>query len=186
MSATAQQDFKEWYIDILRVLSETPNAGFSIVMITLALLERYLREKSGVREGTLNDSFYSELLRAFPELPDGTAAEEFWQVYRNGLLHQVAPSLCNRRGDVMPLSGLRDIVDPVEVTAQGHFWVNPVKFAERAVDVIRKDFDVFLGKHSPHHPLSTVGVLDGSCLGTASPGMWKEKEELFKLLKSKS
>ena len=181
MSDVAQKNFSEWFIDVLRVLSVTPGAGFSILMISLALLERYLREKSGVHEEKLNSRFYSELLRVFPEFPNENAAKNFWQVYRNGLMHQVALSLRSNQGDAMPLSGLRDDGDSVEVSQEGHFWVNPSKFSERVVSTIQNDFTPFLGKHSPNHPLPTVGSMGEICLGTAAPDMWKK--DVFKCLK---
>jgi hypothetical protein len=183
MPEVAQKNFREWFVDVLGVLNVTPGAGFSVIMISLALLERYLREKSGSHEETLNSRFYIELLRAFPEFPSEIAAKDFWQVYRNGLLHQVALSLRNKRGDPMPLSGLRDDVDAVEVTPEGQFWVNPSKFSERVLDTILVDFTSFLGELSPNHPLPTVGPVSDVCLGTAAPQMWKKGA--FEYLKKK-
>jgi hypothetical protein len=184
MLDSAQQNFKEWFIDVLKILSATPGSGFSILMVSMPLLERYLREMSGRHEEKLRDPFYSEMLRVFPELLNEKAAEDFWQVYRNGLLHQVALSLQNSRGEIMPLSGLRDGNGPIEFTPEGYFWVNPASFSERVVDVIQGDFSTFLGEHSPYHPLPTIGSVDQFGLGTASPEMWKK--DAFKSLKRKS
>jgi hypothetical protein len=82
-------NFKCWYADILERLYTNGEAGFVILMITLPLLERYLREKSGVNEGDLIDPFYVQLRRVFPALPDNTAARNFWQVYRNLIINHV-------------------------------------------------------------------------------------------------
>ncbi len=54
-------NFRSWYSNILHDLYSKQDAGFIILMISFPLLERYLREKSGVHEGNLTDSFYSEL-----------------------------------------------------------------------------------------------------------------------------
>src|SRR5260370_33667137 len=96
--STHVHNFKYWYSDILNRLYANGNAGFVILMIAFPLLERYLREKSGVHEAYLTDPFYDELRRVFPVLPDNAVAGQFWQVYRNGLLHQVTLSQQNRKG----------------------------------------------------------------------------------------
>ncbi|MEE8329333.1 MAG: hypothetical protein V3R54_05325, partial [Thermodesulfovibrionia bacterium] len=88
-------NFRVWYSKILEALYLKENAGFVILMISFPLLERYLREKSGVHEGNLNDSFHSELQTIFPVLTSQEIAKQFWHVYRNGLLHQVTLSQKN-------------------------------------------------------------------------------------------
>ena len=51
MSETLE-DFTRWDKKPLNVLYDYTDAGFPILMITLPLLERYLRQKSGVCEET--------------------------------------------------------------------------------------------------------------------------------------
>ena len=69
-----------------------------MLMIALPLLERYLRGKSCTPEGApLGQPFYDELRSSFPALTADKAAREFWQIYRNGLLHEVALSQADRR-----------------------------------------------------------------------------------------
>ncbi len=158
-------NFRVWYSKILEALYLKENAGFVILMISFPLLERYLREKSGVHEGNLNDSFHSELQTIFPVLTSQEIAKQFWHVYRNGLLHQVTLSQKNSKGIKMPAGWLHKDVDLLTVDDSGDFWIHPVKFSKKIIDVIEKDFDTFEGQHSPSHPLPKVHI---RTLGTSS------------------
>src|SRR5207249_8734898 len=89
-------NYECWFKGVVRHLYNDVNAGFAILMIAIPLLERYLRQKSGAFEGDLNDAFYREFLAVFPSLANISEAKDFWQVYRNGLLHQVTLSRANR------------------------------------------------------------------------------------------
>src|SRR3989338_816269 len=96
MTNIHHDNFRAWYSIILEGLYSNQDAGFPILMISFPLLERYLREKSGVHEGNLNDSFYSELQNIIPALTSLDLAKQFWHVYRNGLLNQVTLSRQDR------------------------------------------------------------------------------------------
>jgi hypothetical protein len=159
------RNFKCWYSDILNGLDANGNAGFVILMVAFPLLERYLREKSGVHEGDLTDPFYDELRHVFPALPDNAVARQFWQVYRNGLLHQVTLSQQNRQGLQMPDGWLSSHVDALTIDASGDFWVHPAKFAKTVIQMIETDFTTFEGQHSVSHPLPVVHVTSS---GTSS------------------
>jgi len=147
-------NFKCWYSDILTGLYTNPHAGFVILMITIPLLERYLREKSSVHEGELTDPFYVELRRVFPTLPDISVAKQFYHVYRNGLLHQVTLSQKNRKGVQMPDGWVSRHSQVIEIDSSGDFSVHPVEFAKTVIKTIEDDFTAFEGKHSVNHPLS--------------------------------
>ncbi len=150
------QNFKRWYSDILDGLYANGDAGFVILMVAFPLLERYLREKSGVHEQDLTDAFYDELRRVFPVLPDNTVARQFWQVYRNGLLHQVTLSQQNRRGVQMPDGWLSGNVASLTIDAAGDFWVHPAEFAKTVILTIDGDFTTFDGQHSVNHPFPVI------------------------------
>ena len=147
-------NFKCWYSDILAGLYTNPHAGFVILMITIPLLERYLREKSGVHEGrSITSPFYDELRRVFPTLPDNTVASQFWQVYRNGLLHQVTLSQRNLKNLRMPDGWVSRGSQVLEIDSSGDFSVHPVEFAKTVIKTIEDDFTTFEGRHSVNHPL---------------------------------
>ncbi|MCR4286894.1 MAG: hypothetical protein NUW09_02650 [Deltaproteobacteria bacterium] len=153
MKNTHLDNFRAWYTQILEGLYSKQDAGFAILMISFPLLERYLREKSGVHEGKLNGLFYSELQKIIPALTSIESATQFWQVYRNGLLHQVTLSRKDHKGIEMPIGWLHQDADLLSLDTGGGFKVHPVKFSKKVIDVIEKDFGVFEGPNSPNHPL---------------------------------
>ena len=63
-----QANFKSWFVDVLEPLYRKREAGFVVLIVSLGLLERYLREKSGVHEANLDDRFYDELRKVLPAL----------------------------------------------------------------------------------------------------------------------
>src|SRR5262245_31793538 len=116
-------NFKRWFSSIVADLYNNEHAGFAILMIIIPVLERYLREKSGVHEERLDSGFYSELRGVFPTLSDNEMADEFWHVYRNGLLHQVTPSQQNWNGDPMPRAWVsRGDPQAIKVDQSGDFF----------------------------------------------------------------
>jgi hypothetical protein len=151
-------NFRCWYSRILDILYEDEHAGFVILMIAFPLLERYLREKSGDHEGNLTDEFYNELRHIYPALTDRSIASTFWQVYRNGILHQVTLSQANRKGIHMPEGWLSSGVEMITIGSFGEFWVHPMKFSRRVVETIESDFATFEGQSSDNHPLPVVRV----------------------------
>ena len=155
-------DFKCWFSDVLVSLYPNVEAGFVITMIALPLLERYLREKSGVNEGTLNGAFYNALRDVFPALPDKPMAERFWQVYRHGLLHQAALSQRNQRGVQMPSSWMSTRFPQPITIDDGEFWVNPAEFAKTIIKTIESDFATYEGRSSANHGLPTPGGWGGA------------------------
>ena len=153
---TSLDNFRLWYSRVLTELSRDGDAGFVILMTAFPLLERYLREKSGVHEGNLGQSFYTQLRVIFPAPIDNVQAEQFWQVYRNGILHQVTLSQQNRKGVRMPDGWLSGSADMITVDSSGDFWVHPAKFAKKVVDVIEADFGTFEGASSVNHPFPSI------------------------------
>jgi len=163
--------FRDWFVSVLDDLYANGNAGFAILIIVFPLLERYLREKSGIHEDSIsNNSFYVELRKIFPEFINDPAAKNFWEAYRHGLLHQVTISLINRKGVKLPSGWLSNDADTIEVDKAGNFCVHPAKFGKRVIETIEKDFETFEGKHSLAHPLPGVFDIGISFQGTAAPG----------------
>jgi len=75
-------NYRSWFKEPIERLYADGHGGFALLILIIPLLERYLREKSGVHEGNLNDGFYDEFLKLFPKLGTRDVAKEFWQVYR--------------------------------------------------------------------------------------------------------
>jgi hypothetical protein len=147
--ATNHENFHAWYVEILATLYPHRNAGFAIVMIVFPLFERYLRQRVRLTvQAPLNDVFFDELIGLFPELKDRVTAKQFWQVYRNGLLHEVTMSLQDRSQNQMPVGSLSHDVPGLSRESDGSFFVHPVDFAKRVVQIIEADFSVFEGTAS--------------------------------------
>jgi hypothetical protein len=161
---TNQQDFQRWFKRPLEELYKNPDAGFIILMVTLPLLERYLRQRSGVGHGELRGStFYRELLKLFPALPDESAAMAFWEVYRHGLLHQASGKLVSKKaGNFEEVSIHNNDTWPIiafDYGAKGKiFQVHSVMFSKHVIASIEADFVSFEAPLSPENPLSTVAV----------------------------
>jgi len=168
------KNFKEWYVNILQGLYCKRDAGFIILMVAFPLLERYLREKSGVYEGTLKNKnnksmFYSELIAILPKLGDQKTARQFWDAYRHGLLHQVTLSLKKRQiNKRIVWKVTHDIGGILHRHSNGDFFIHPVNFAKKVINVIENDFSTFEGQHSPDHPLPTVQQEGPTILGTGT------------------
>jgi len=146
-------------------------------LITMPILERYLRETSACAEGSLGDEFYEYLLGMFSELESLDQARQFWQTYRNGLLHQLAFSLQDRKGSRMPPACITfDQEDAISTLEHGQFVVNPISFSKRVTSEINSDYREMVGTQSPNHPLPFVFVPSGSIsfTGTASDERWKQ------------
>jgi hypothetical protein len=170
--ATNKDNFNLWFRTTIKSLYDKEHVGFPILMLTFPLLERYLRVISGLKEtDRLNDIFYKNLGTKFPAVNDVETAKNFWQVYRNGLLHQATFSKRNLKNIEMPdgwLSG--EISCAVKIDSDGHFWVNPVEFAEIVLDTIDKDFGNFeaLGKNVSQ--MAQVKTSSNGNYGTCSSG----------------
>lgn len=76
--------FRRWFKQPLADLYNNPDAGFPVLMITLPLLERYLREKGNNHQEKLQDDFHKELGQMLPSLSDIATSRKFWRFYRHG------------------------------------------------------------------------------------------------------
>ena len=163
-------NFKAWYTDTLEKLYPYRNSGFGILMIVFPLLERYLRHKNGLsHKDNLSDGCMDELRRIFPVLPTIEAARKFWNIFRNGILHQVTLSRENRSGTLMPEGWLsHDINSAINIESDGSFLINPVHFAKHIINKIESDFATFekgsavstkLPKVKPHPTATNAGTI---------------------------
>ena len=157
-------NFNKWFKEPIMRLQQETETGFIIVMISLALLERYLREKSGVPEGgSLNPSFRTELIRLFPSIGTDDLAGKFWEVCRHGLMHQATFKIKTKAGDSVTM-GLHESAPEIEhkYDSSGDiFMISPSKFSSRVIQIIENDFPTFEGPASPNHPLSQISSVSG-------------------------
>jgi hypothetical protein len=58
-------NFVMWFKKPLEMLYPNGDAGFIVLMTSLPLIERFLREASGTHEDNLNDKFHDEFAKIF-------------------------------------------------------------------------------------------------------------------------
>lgn len=149
--------FQAWYVKTLERLYPHRDAGFPIAMIAFPLLERYVRQRVGLRgHDQLNDAFFRELCVVVPGITDENIARLFWSSFRNGLLHEVTLSKETRRGAALPVAWLSHDTPLFAIDTNGDYWLNPVLFAERVVATIVSDFQTFESGHAAITPLPVV------------------------------
>ena len=151
----SRENFDAWFVNVLESLYPRREAGFVILMIAFPLLERYLRQRVGLpaEDDRLNSQFFDELRKLFPKLCDREQARDFWQVYRNGLLHQ---GTFSQQGVTCGLAS-HDIAETISIDQNGNFCVHPVLFAKQVLGQIVNDFATFEGASTPAPALSIVG-----------------------------
>jgi hypothetical protein len=154
--SNAETDFRRWFVDSLAPLRNNGDAGFIFVMVAFPLLERYLRNKSGTAEGeSLGTDFFDLLGEVLPDIVN--KRNDFWQCYRNGLLHQVAFPKAKPMWDKknkariwvdLPPSGISGHDErPVYFHQQwGAFILNPIAFFDHVTKTILDNFAVYEGQ----------------------------------------
>jgi hypothetical protein len=122
---------------------------------------------------SLSPKFYDELRTLFPQLPDSDKAKTFWQICRNGLLHQATFS---EQRAIYGNYGFasHDLPGVIYIDQNGNFGVHPVLFAKQVLEQIGSDFSTFEGASSAAPPLPTVGpyqIMPNTqmIIGTAAP-----------------
>lgn len=154
------QEFENWYEKPIRDMNAYEHGGLAVMMLCLPLLERFLREKSGCREGNLGPAFYAEFKSLFNNL-SVDQVKDFWQVYRNGLLHQATFSEQSRNGTDMPRAWITEPNPeyPHEINYDALakvFVCLPLQFSATVLAKIKADTGTFAAQNSPHHGLLGV------------------------------
>ena len=157
-------NFSRWFNEPLLELQQDSGAGFIIVMTSLALLERYLREKSGVHERpSLDKNFRTEFMRLFPSIGRDDLALKFWEVCRHGLMHQATFKIKTNAGDRVTIGLHESALEIVHRygSSGDEFMISPSRFSSKVIQIIENDFPTFEGSASPNHPLSQISSVSG-------------------------
>jgi hypothetical protein len=161
-----RKNFETWFVGPLeRLYPEVEQFGFIIVMVTLPLLERYLRQKKNLGTEGYNKKFFGALEELFPDLLGQT--ETFWKPCRNGLLHRGTfngPGIRLVRDMNRPIEVNRD--DPANIV----FHLDPVAFAQKVLATITGDFEVYAT--SLTSPLPAVFQLNEIQGNSSSVPLW--------------
>lgn len=144
-------NFREWYVDTLKQMYPRRESGIAVFMLSIPLLERYLRQKNRLTSSdNLTDACMKDLCGLFGALANEQVAWKFWSVYRNGFLHQATLSLQTKKGQDLPVGVLsHDLNHAVAVETDGSFLVHPVLFSQCVVHTIEQNFTVFSGIGAP-------------------------------------
>lgn len=159
--ASNYENYQSWFVFQLRKLFSEQDAGFVILMVAFPLLERYIRQKIKLPpDQSLNDFFYKELVVLFPVLQDDQVAKWFWNIYRNGILHQVTLSQEDRKGTPLPIGWISQKYHvPMKIESNGSLWIHPVLFAQQVLHAVESDFSTFEGHTSSAPRLPVVEPL---------------------------
>jgi hypothetical protein len=158
----SEADFRKWFVESLAPLRKNGDAGFIFVFGAFPLLERYLRRKSGCPDGqNLTPAFFANLGLLFPDIAGNE--HQFWDCYRNGLLHQAtfpAAKLDKKTGIwvTLPEAGISGH-DPRPVyflPVANQFFLNPISFFDAVTIAILADFAVYEGGSTNHYNLPSV------------------------------
>jgi hypothetical protein len=138
-------NFNAWYVQVLEGLYAKRDAGIAVLMVSLPLLERYLRRKyNSAPNDKMTDAAMNGLCTVFPALQSAAQAHDFWKVYRHGFVHQATVSRSTQGGMALPDGWLtHDIDQPIRVEPNGSFTVHPALFSKLVLDVILRDFATF-------------------------------------------
>ncbi len=134
------QRFQLWYKEPIETLiAKDEHTGFAVLMLTLPILERYLRQKLTITQDNLPDSFHEELVKLFPQFQKKENAKRFWRVYRHGLLHQAT-----LQGLDGIIAFVHNAVSIVECAPDGRtFGLSPNQFALAVLSIIENDLTTF-------------------------------------------
>jgi len=154
-------NFVRWFKKPLSQLYTNSDAGFIVLMATLPLIERYLRQKSGDHEKpTLTTNFFRAFIDLFPSVKNIGNAKKVWNLFRHGLLHQGTIKIRTKAGDTVLAVGVHGDANEIEISGYSStgltVTVSPSKFSEKVIAAIERDFSTFEAPNSPNHPLPTI------------------------------
>ena len=152
--------FSLWYIEPLRTLESMPggHGGFIALATACFLYERYatailsVQGRKADRAAKLN-----QLVSDFGV--DHATAEAFWDVIRDGLLHQGMP-MQKRQGTALPRWAFSENYPPLALESiSGEMWlkVQPWKFMNKVLDLCDSNFELL--SQSGSFPWASIGAV---------------------------
>jgi hypothetical protein len=145
----SQAEFRKWLVDSLSPLRSNGDTGFIFLLVAIPILERYLRRKSRCSDGQeLNEAFFKELSK-FLGVISGRE-RDFWNCYRNGLLHHVTFAQAKwmrkeKEWSGLPKAGIsgHDSRPVYFDQAKNEFYVNPTAFFDVVTTAVLADFATY-------------------------------------------
>jgi len=145
----SEAEFRTWFVDSLSPLRSSGDSGFIFLLVAIPILERYLRRKSRCPDGQeLNDACFKELSKFLGEVSG--RERDFWNCYRNGLLHHVTFAQAKWMKKEKEWRGLPKAAisghDPRPVyfdQRKNEFYVNPIAFFDLVTAAVLADFATY-------------------------------------------
>lgn len=152
------EHFNQWFVVPLRTLEKLPNGqgGFVALGAACFLYERYakaLLQTEGKKSGT--PQLLSQIASDFSV--DKATAEAFWDVIRNGVLHQGMPLQKNHGNKTLPSWAFHYSYPPMaleDVNGKPFLKVQPWKFMNRVLELCEDHFDLL--QSSGSFPWATI------------------------------
>jgi len=164
----SEAEFRKWFVDSLSPLRPCGDSGFIFLLVAIPILERYLRRKSRCADGQdLNDAFFEELSKFLGGVRG--QEREFWNCYRNGLLHHVTFAQTKWMRKEKEWRDLPKVAisghDPRPVyfdQAKNEFYVNPVAFFDLVTATVLADFATYESDGVTKYSLPSISDPSGA------------------------
>jgi hypothetical protein len=140
MAVDPQTSFHKWFVSPLRVLSEIPNGdgGFVALATSCFLYERYATAVLMETRGRAKTDDKIQQLAIDFQL-DLATATAFWQMIRDGLLHQGMPIVDEQRNSKLLSWGFHnDFKKPIQqgkLDGADALLIQPWLFAQRVIQL---------------------------------------------------
>lgn len=142
---------KRWYIKPLSKL-DNQHEGFAILTLLFPLYERHLRHLHGNGVFSENSDLVGQIAKDLRL--SVSQAYEFWQIFRNGVLHSALPK--EKEGFKHTWCLRYDITEPVVVNGST-FEVNALKLKEIILKIVTKKLDMWKYQDDPM-PLRYIAI----------------------------
>lgn len=160
-NASPIERFDGWFVKSIKKMNELPegDGAFAAMMVALPLYERYIIGKLKMDGKPSGEEDIRKEIAADLEL-DVHQRGIFWEMFRNGFMHQGM----GKAGKTKWMVGHTFGELPEFKTVDGHSYVclDPWKFADRVLDRFQKDHRLITASES--FPLADV-----FCLSQAAP-----------------
>ncbi|HRX30174.1 MAG: hypothetical protein H6582_00015 [Crocinitomicaceae bacterium] len=134
---------ERWYINPLDKLDDQHD-GFAILTLLFPLYERHLRHLHGNGAFSENSALVRQIAKDLSL--SVSQAYEFWQIFRNGVLHSALPK--EKEGFKYTWCLRYDIIEPVVVNGST-FEVNALELKKIILKIVTKKIDIWKNQDDP-------------------------------------
>lgn len=152
----ATERFERWFAQSISKLKELPtgDGAFAALMIAIPLYERYIIGKLKLSGSETKEADVKAAVSADLKL-DSKQRSIFWDMFRNGFMHQAMPT--DGKTKWMVSSEFGEIPEFKEVEGVNCILLDPWKFADRVIKKYKDNPDVITASDS--FPLASIFLL---------------------------